>query len=78
MTRAACPWCHVGTLEISQGSTVELWHTGYHCVNTGRGLEYRERRCMIAGCDMCEFVIEVNERGMIGYRTPEERRGPND
>lgn len=68
VSTTACPWCATGTLSISEGIIGEWWHTGYHCVENGAGLERRERACQIAACNACEFAVEVGRDGMIGYQ----------
>jgi hypothetical protein len=69
-----CPWCATGHLTISDGETVDWWHTGFHVLPadlpledrrlaSGLGLEKRVRPCRMAGCNACEFVVELDAEG---------------
>jgi len=58
MKTARCPQCR-GSLTVTPATVYELWHTGHHLVESGRGLETRPRLCVIAACNHCEFIHEI-------------------
>ncbi len=51
-----CPDCGVGTLDEYPATAMIPWHLGFHCVTTGRGLEYRPAPVTVIACSACEYV----------------------
>lgn len=54
---ATCPECG-DTFTIDPNAvTVEEYHPGYH--NADEPLPTRERTCIVAFCNGCEFCVEI-------------------
>lgn len=52
-----CPQCAEGIITLQTATTLEDYHPGYHV--RGTPLPTRERECLVAACNVCEFVVEV-------------------
>ena len=51
-----CPECG-GILAEYPATVMVPWHFGFHCVKTGRGLEYRPTAVTVIACNGCEYVL---------------------
>lgn len=69
-----CPVCR-GSVTVTTATVYELWHTGYHILESGQGLETRARLCVIAACNHCEHIHEIRGQTMKTTTTKKDWRG---